>query len=206
MPNTAVTLRTTEPDDYRYLESWWNDHAIADGCRDTLETLSKDTVDALFHAWSDNNNEHQFGRTILDGSGTVLGHIAAWGCEDPDRDATMAILIGPYFQNHGYGSQAMKLGITLAAKQLRAKTITLKVWSFNLRARHMYESLGFKEVDRRRESVERNERLFDEVIYEAAVPPLLASIAEEEIERTTGEELERQRFHIERPSDFLPRR
>ena len=60
----------------------------------------------------------------------------------------MAILMGPYYQSHGYGSQAMRLGIALAASQLKAKAITVKVWSFNLRTRHMVEPLGFKEVSR----------------------------------------------------------
>lgn len=206
MPNNVVTLRATEPSDYPYLEAWWNDVSVADGCRATLDDLPRERVDALFHGWSDINDEHRFGRTVLDPGGMPIGHIAAWDCEDPDRDATMGILIGPYFQGLGYGNQAMKLGIKIAADQLKAKTITVKVWSFNLRARHMYESLGFKEVDRTAKAVERDGASFDEVVYRAPISVLLERIAAEQTERTEGEEMERQRFAAQRPGDKLPLR
>lgn len=204
MTDNAVTLRKTEPSDYPLLEQWWNDHAIADGCRASVDAMPAATVDERFHVWSDTDDDHRFGRTILDPAGNPIGHIAAWDCEDPDRDPVMGILIGPYFQGRGYGSQAMKLGIRLASEQLMAKSITVKVWSFNLRARHMVESLGFREVDREANAVERNDRWFDEVIYRAPIKRLMDRIAAEIVEREEGEELERRRYAAERPSDLLP--
>ncbi|KAB7788626.1 GNAT family N-acetyltransferase [Bifidobacterium cebidarum] len=202
MPNNVVTLRATEPNDYPYLEAWWNDPSVADGCRITTDTIPRERVDAQFHGWSDTDDDHRFGRTVLDPGGMPIGHIAAWDCKDPDRDATMGILIGPYFQGLGYGNQAMKLGIGLAADQLKAKTITVKVWSFNLRARHMVESLGFKEVARKAEVVERDGHVYDEVIYRAPTATLLERIASEKVERQEGEELERQRFKSNRSADL----
>lgn len=206
MPNNAVTLHHTEPTDYPELEIWWNDHAIADNCRHTMDKVPEQTIDRMFHTWSDEDDDRCFGRTILGPDGHPVGHIIAKDCTDPDRNATMAILIGPYYQNHGYGSLAMKLGIKLAAEQLDAKTITLKVWSFNLRARHMYESLGFKEVDRNEHAVERGGHRFDEVIYQAPVALPLERISAEEVARSKGEELERQRFEAQRQSDRIARR
>lgn len=204
MTDNAVTLRKTEPNDYPLLEQWWNDQNVANGARADTAPIPGDAVDKLFHSFSDEDSDHRFGRTILDPNGNPVGHIAAWDSVDPDRNPTMAILIGPYFQDHGYGSQAMKLGIRLAAEQLGAKTITVKVWSFNLRARHMYESLGFKEIDRNPNAVNRDGRSFDEVVYKAPVSRLLDRIAAEVVEREEGEELERRRYEAERPSDLLP--
>ena len=48
MPNNAVTLRHTEPNDYPELEIWWNDHAIADDCRHTMEKVPDKTIDQMF--------------------------------------------------------------------------------------------------------------------------------------------------------------
>lgn len=203
MPDNAVTLRITEPDDYRYFEIWWNTDTIADACRDTLETLTNGQIDTLFHNASDTDDDHQFGRTVLDPHGQPIGHIAAWGCTDPERDATMALLIGPYYQGLGFGNQAMKLGIKLAVEQLHASTITVNVWSFNLRARHMAESFGLKEVSRRNDAVERDGHAFDEVTYRAPVEVLLQRISSEEVERREGEELERRRFASDRSADLL---
>ena len=202
MPDNAVTLRITEPTDYPYFELWWNNQTIADACRNTLETLTDEQIDALFHDANDTDDDRQFGRTVLDANGQPIGHIAAWGCTDPEREATMTLLIGPYYQGHGFGNQAMKLGIRLAASQLGAKTIIVKVWSFNLRARHMAESLGFKEAERRPEAVEREGHLYDEVTYRATVELLLQRISAEEVERREGEELERQRFASNRSADL----
>lgn len=116
----------------------------------------------------------------------------------------MSVLIGPYYQDRGFGNQAMKLGITLAVEQLGAKNITVKVWSFNLRARHMVESLRFTEVDRHEGVVERGGRTFDEVVYQAPIARLTSRISAEAVEREEGEKLEAQRFAAERPSDLMP--
>ena len=206
IPNNAVTLRHTEPNDYPELEIWWNDHAIADDCRHTMEKVPDKTIDQMFHTWSDEDDDRRFGRTTLGPDGHPVGHIIAKDCTAPDHNATMTILIGPYYQNHGYGSLAMKLGIKLAAEQLGAKTITLKVWSFNLRARHMYESLGFKETGRAEHAVERDGHWFDEVVYEAPVSMLLERIAAEESARAEGEKLEEQRLEAKRQSDRIAQR
>lgn len=65
MPNNAVTLRHTEPNDYPELEIRWNDHAIADDCRHTMEKVPDKTIDQMFHTWSDEDDDRRFGRTIL---------------------------------------------------------------------------------------------------------------------------------------------
>lgn len=171
-----------------------------------MEKVPDKTIDQMFHTWSDEDDDRRFGRTTLGPDGHPVGHIIAKDCTAPDHNATMTILIGPYYQNHGYGSLAMKLGIKLAAEQLGAKTITLKAWSFNLRARHMYESLGFKETGRAEHAVERDGHWFDEMVYEAPVSMLLERIAAEESARAEGEKLEEQRLEAERQSDRTTRR
>ncbi|KFJ00951.1 GNAT family N-acetyltransferase [Bifidobacterium stellenboschense] len=202
--NNAVTLRKTEPSDYPLFARWWNNPSVADGCRKTLDETTDDEAERLFHEWSDVDDDTRFGRTVLDPFGNPIGFVSAWDGGEPDRDPTMSVLIGPYYQDRGFGNQAMKLGITLAAEQLKAKKITVKVWSFNLRARHMVESLGFVEVDRHEGVVERGGRTFGEVVYQAPIARLTGRITAEAAEREEGEKLEAQRFAAERPSDLMP--
>ncbi|NEG55741.1 GNAT family N-acetyltransferase [Bifidobacterium platyrrhinorum] len=204
MPNDAVTLRRTEPSDYPLFARWWNSPSVAENCRKTPDRIPTADAERLFHEWSDTDDDTRFGRTVLDPFGDPVGFVSAWDGGDPDRDPTMSVLIGPYYQARGFGNQAMKLGIALAAKQLKAKSITVKVWSFNLRARHMVESLGFTEVDRKEGVVERDGRAFGEVTYRAPIARLTGRITAEAAEREEGERLEAQRFAAERPSDLLP--
>lgn len=202
----TVSLRKTEDDDYRYFETWWNDRIIADGLRATVEDYPASRIDEAFHRLSDEDTSESFGRTIIDPSGLPVGHIAGFGCKDPERNATLVVLIGPYFQDRGYGSCAMRLGIRLADSQLRASTITANVWAFNLRARHMCESLGFVAHSRREHAVERDGHVYDAVIYQARTADLVHRADAELDARARGEALERQRFEPTAPSDRLSRR
>ena len=203
---STVTLRRTEDNDYQYFENWWNDYAIADGLRVTVDTCPASQIDETFHKLSDADTDESFGRTVIDPSGLPVGHIAAFGCKDPERNVTLVALIGPYFQDRGYGSCAMRQGIRLAASQLKASTITVNVWAFNLRARHMCESLGFVEQSRREHAVERNGQTYDAVIYRANAADLVQRADAELDARAQGEELERQRFEATALSDRLARR
>ena len=135
--------------------------------------------------------------------GLVIGHVSASGCTDPERNADLSVLIGPYFQDHGYGSAALRLAVRLAQEQLQARTVTVKVWAFNLRARHMCESLGFVETARRNDVVEREGRRYDEVIYTADAAKVTARIAQEDEDRRRGEALELQRFEVSRATEHV---
>ncbi|WP_240945048.1 GNAT family N-acetyltransferase [Bifidobacterium moraviense] len=203
MSENTVTLRVTEPDDYPTLKTWLNDYAVADGFRASTDILPDDEAERLLHERSDRDDEHQFGRTVIGPRGLVIGHVSASGCTDPDRSAVLGVLIGPYFQDHGYGSAALRLAIQLAASQLGAVTVTVKVWAFNLRARHMCESLGFAETGRRNDVVERDGRRYDEVIYSAPTAALTARISQEEQDRERGEALELQRFEVSRAAEHV---
>lgn len=66
IPNNAVTLRHTEPNDYPELEIWWNDHAIADDCRHTMEKVPDKTIDQMFHTWSDEDDDRRFVHHLIE--------------------------------------------------------------------------------------------------------------------------------------------
>jgi len=62
------------------------------------------------------------------------------------RLAELAIFIGDKKEwNKGYGTEAMKLLINIGFKKLSLEKIQLRVVPSNLRARHVFEKVGFKE-------------------------------------------------------------
>ena len=73
-----------------------------------MEKAPDKTIDQMFHTRSDEDDDRRSGRTTLGPDGHTVGHIITKDCTAPDYNATMAILIGPYYQNHGYGSLARR--------------------------------------------------------------------------------------------------
>ena len=196
--NQAVILRKVQPDDYKLFEEWWNDYEIADDVRSTTEWVSAKTVREKFSEWDERNDDLGFGLTIQGPRGHCIGHVMVWRNSPEETDARISLFIGPYYQQHGYGSQALRLAVSEAANKLHMHTLTVRIWSFNLRARHMCESLGFVEAGRKEAALERDGRRYDAVILVGDAKRLAARIDEESRLRREGEELERQRFAAER--------
>ncbi|WP_240947373.1 GNAT family N-acetyltransferase [Bifidobacterium oedipodis] len=194
MMDTSVTLRAAEEPDYQLFEEWWNDFEMADEYRATTEWTPTKKVRDMFLEWDQRDDELGFGRTIVGPRGNCVGHVMVWRNSAQETDARISLFIGPYYQSHGYGSQAMRMAIAKAVNSMRLDTITARAWSFNLRARHMCESLGFKESDRRKGMVERDGKQFDAVIYTADAAMLMDRVNEEARQREEGEALEAQRF------------
>ena len=197
-PDTEVTLRKVRPSDYPLFEEWWNDYEIAGDVRSTTEWVSQDDVRKLFRAWDERNDKLGFGLAIQGPNGDCIGHVMVWRRDERETDARISLFVGPYYQCHGYGSQAFRLAIAKAARDLDVRTLTARMWSFNLRARHMCESFGFKETDRKEGAVERDGRRYDAVILTGDVRVLMDRIGKEARLRKEGEEMERQRFAAQR--------
>ena len=59
------------------------------------------------------------------------------------------IIIDETFQGKGYGKEAMKQLIKIVAKEYGVDTIYLSIVEENEVARHLYESMGFEEMNER---------------------------------------------------------
>jgi len=76
----------------------------------------------------------------------MIGTIALRDIDWTKQQAEAAIFIGEKKQwGKGYGTQAMELLLKIGFKKLNLKRIQLHVESSNLRARHVFKKLGFKE-------------------------------------------------------------
>lgn len=62
------------------------------------------------------------------------------------RVGVLGICLGAKYVNQGYGQEALKIFFHQAFHEKRARVIYLLVASYNLRAIHVYEKLGFKRL------------------------------------------------------------
>lgn len=76
----------------------------------------------------------------------LIGTIAFRNIDWDKRVADAAIFIGDKKEwNKGYGTEAMKIMLEIGFKELGLEKILLQVRPSNLRARHVFQKLGFKE-------------------------------------------------------------
>lgn len=86
-------------------------------------------------------------------SGRAVGRCLLFSVNQVDRNAMTGIFIGEKgSRGKGYGQEAMRLLLDYGFNLLNLHNIMLGVFAFNERAIHSYQSLGFKEIGRRREA------------------------------------------------------
>ncbi|WP_373711389.1 N-acetyltransferase family protein [Jeotgalibaca porci] len=79
----------------------------------------------------------------------VIG-FAMYGAFGANTDTWIdRIIIDETFQGKGYGKEAMKQLIKIVAKEYGVDTIYLSIVEENEVARHLYESMGFEEMNER---------------------------------------------------------
>jgi Acetyltransferases, including N-acetylases of ribosomal proteins len=101
-----------------------------------------------------------------------VGDIAIQDVDTINRNASVRIAINnDAYQGKGYGTEALRLMLDYGFGILNLHRIELNVFSFNERAVHVYEKLGFK-----REGVQREALFYDHQYYDS----ILMSILEDE--------------------------
>jgi len=79
-----------------------------------------------------------------------------------NQTAELWVGIGePDYRSNGYGTDAMRLLVNYAFRELGAYRVGLGVFGFNPRAMHVYEKLGFVHEGAQRESLYRDGHRFD---------------------------------------------
>ena len=144
-----VVLRELLPSDLPVLCAWWNDSGEAIFQKQMISPRPAQSIEQMYEMWSTNDSPDGCGYSITAG-GELVGHITLWALSMPIRIATCAIIIGPDFQNMGYGRDAMKVVLRIAFDEMGANKVEIQAWDYNERALHLYSSLGFIEEGRRR--------------------------------------------------------
>lgn len=83
---------------------------------------------------------------ILDpDTGQVVGESVLNDLDPGNRSCGFRILIGPEGRGRGLGTEATRLTVEHALHTVGLHRVTLEVYAFNPRARHVYASVGFRQ-------------------------------------------------------------
>ncbi len=97
--------------------------------------------------------------------GRLLGFLAVHSIEWNNQLGEISIGIGnPADWGKGYGSEAMRLALRYAFHELNLNRVWLTVISYNARAIHLYEKLGFRHEGVRRQAVLRDGKRYDMLV------------------------------------------
>lgn len=96
--------------------------------------------------WQEASNDKAYYLLALDGE-RVIGYVGVWILFGEAQITNVAVL--PEYQDKGIGRLMMKEIIKISLEH-EATSMTLEVRPSNARALHLYKSLGFKSVGRRR--------------------------------------------------------
>ncbi|GAA1188752.1 GNAT family N-acetyltransferase [Nesterenkonia xinjiangensis] len=160
----VAALRATVAEDLPILAEWWNQPDVALFQQPRIVQQPRAQVEELFTTWSRNDSPGAVGYTVTRAhDGEVAGHVSLHSLTVPARIATLGIVLGPPAQGQGLGEEAVSLMLRLAFDEMGARKVELKVFSFNDRAKRLYDKLGFCVEGRRREAVLHGGRFHDEI-------------------------------------------
>ena len=92
----------------------------------------------------------------------LIGFLALHSIEWNNQTGEISVGIGDRtYWNEGCGTDAMRLGLRYAFLELNLQRLTLDVISYNVRAVHVYERLGFRHEGALRRAVLRDGQRFD---------------------------------------------
>ena len=159
-----VRLREQRPEDLSILAEWWNEPEVALFQQDRIVRRPRTAVEEKLSAWSGNGDSSSVAYAVTTHDGEVAGHVAVHGITPPALIATLGIMMGPPYQNGGYGREAVLLALRLAFLEMGARKMELEVYSFNERAVRVYEQLGFTVEGRRRNAVVHRGAFCDQLL------------------------------------------
>lgn len=157
-----VRLCASRPEDAPMLASWSED-------AEYLRNLDTDfampgSVESFEKASDKSSNSIEFRLRTLEND-TLIGFVALFSIEWNNQCGKMAIGIGdPNFRGKGYGTDALRLILRYGFCELNLHRIGLDVISYNTRAIHAYQNVGFQVEGTMRESVLRDGQKYDRIL------------------------------------------
>jgi RimJ/RimL family protein N-acetyltransferase len=148
---------------------WENDLAVGIPLGDeaytptSLEKMHEQIDGAL------RNQAHVFSIVDLQSDRTV-GRCMLTNLDAINRSAMFGILIGPEYQNQGYGQEATRLLLDYAFNLLNLNSVMLGTFAYNAAAIAAYKKVGFREIGRRRQG-----RIIAGKAYDVVLMDILAA-------------------------------
>lgn len=151
-----IIFRKMTAEDTELYHSWRNDMEVMKSTSPTLDTYhleeTKNFVSQIILS-SDSSKSY----IILDKeSGKPIGVTSLINIDYKNRHAECIIDIGEKsYWGKGYGWEGLKLLLDYAFLEMNLHRVSLRVFSFNIRAIKLYEKLGFKHEGVARQSLFR---------------------------------------------------
>jgi RimJ/RimL family protein N-acetyltransferase len=160
-----VRLRGVREDDLPTLARWDMDAGRSVTLTDRVAPPSEAAArERIAKRCANDSDQIGFAIETLDDPGVLVGDIAIFGIRAKNRSATLGIALGRDYLGRGYGSDAMRVIVDYAFRELGLHRIQLGVAPFNPAGIRAYEKAGFVAEGRLRESVLHDGRWYDEVL------------------------------------------
>ncbi|PRY58140.1 RimJ/RimL family protein N-acetyltransferase [Knoellia remsis] len=113
------------------------------GSRDEQpEGMPLERLREIYGEWAEAEDRLVLG--VVDrASGDLVGEVVLAGWDEANRSCWFRTLIGAAGRGRGLGTEATRLIVDHGFRELGLHRITLEVYDFNPRARHVYEKVGF---------------------------------------------------------------
>ncbi|MDW2886562.1 GNAT family N-acetyltransferase [Exiguobacterium artemiae] len=139
---TATILRPFEAKDFPLIEQCLQDSEVLQ-----LTGSEADIDRERLKTWYGTRHDQpdRLDLAVIDkATGTLIGEIVVNDYQSSDHSMNFRILIGEAGRNRGLGTEATRLLIHYLFRKTSLARLTLSVFDFNPRARHVYEKLGFQ--------------------------------------------------------------
>ncbi len=160
-----VRLRGLREDDLLTLARWEMDPGRMATSSNWVVPPSETAAKERVAKWCANDKDDLgFAIETVDDPPVLVGSIGLWGARPKDRCATIGISLGREHTGHGYGTDAMRVIVDYAFREMGLHRIQLQVAPFNQAGIRAYEKAGFVEEGRHRASVWHDGQWYDEVL------------------------------------------
>ena len=106
------------------------------------EAMPLEKLREIYRGWAE--AEDRLVLAVIDhASGDLVGEVVLAGFDEDNRSCWFRTLIGAAGRGRGLGTEATRLIVDHGFRVLGLHRITLEVYDFNPRARHVYEKVGF---------------------------------------------------------------
>ncbi len=124
---------------------------------DPMEDLPIERLREIYGGWATAEDRLVLG-VVDNASGDLVGEVVLNEWDEVNRSCSFRTLIGAAGRGRGLGTEATRLTVQHGLRTMGLHRISLEVYDFNPRARHVYEKVGFVH-----EGTGRDALLFDDL-------------------------------------------
>lgn len=160
-----VRLRGLRDEDLTQLASWEMDPGRLTTGTNWVVPPSEASAKTRIAGWCANEKDDVgFAIETRADPPVLVGEIGMWGARPKDRCATIGVGLGREHIGRGYGTDAMRVLVDYAFREVGLHRLQLFVAPFNPAGIRAYEKVGFVEEGRRRAAIWHDGRWYDEVM------------------------------------------